>query len=353
MCNAIVSHVCDAIVATLNERSLGIYTTQATRPLGKRMHWVVCTNDRLTTNHRSSIRTSAPSAVFRNCLRRVSLAWGSLAPQTSCCLRAPSARQRPNRQAACGGSAMPGQAGADTLLADVEPVVLGQFRCPVARTDFVTRVGVSDPEAKSAHAIASGGGDVVVSDHLVRRHDGRDAVWIVEAQRSHVEGSMTRRAAAGRPASRHAEALSLPCRRRLVAGTPAVRSRQRRRDEPSKRRRRYRDEATPPIPPYGIAGDRDPCGSARDPTRFSRDTRQDHGALPSGPRPRPSSRCRMLVSYLFPRTGGNGEMTLAPQSCSSRPPGLSVLGLIGYPALLLVAVLDMLDAVDTVARRRS
>jgi hypothetical protein len=46
-------------------------------------------------------------------------------------------------------------------------------------------------------------------------------------------------------------------------------------------------------------------------------------------------------------------MTLAPQSCSSRPPGLSVLGLIGYPALLLVAVLDMLDAVDTVARRRS
>jgi hypothetical protein len=90
---------------------------------------------------------------------------------------------------------------ADPQSADAESVVLGQFGCPVARTDFVTRVGVSDPEAKPARAIASDGGDVVVSEHLVRRHDGRDAVWIVEAQRGHVENSMTRRAAAGCPAS--------------------------------------------------------------------------------------------------------------------------------------------------------
>jgi hypothetical protein len=40
-----------------------------------------------------------------------------------------------------------------------------------------------------------------VSEHLVRRHDGRDAVWIVEAQRGHVDSSMTRRAADGCPAS--------------------------------------------------------------------------------------------------------------------------------------------------------
>jgi hypothetical protein len=60
---------------------------------------------------REGFRTGAPSAVFRNCLRRASLTWGSLAPRISCFQRAPSAVERPNRQAAYGGSAMPGQAG--------------------------------------------------------------------------------------------------------------------------------------------------------------------------------------------------------------------------------------------------
>ncbi len=43
----------------------------------------------------------------------------------------------------------------------------------------------------------------------------------------------------------------------------------------------------------------------------------------------------MMLSYMLLRTG------LVPR-------GLSVLGLIGYPALLLAAVLDMLGIVDTV-----
>lgn len=72
--------------------------------------------------------------------------------------------------------------------------MLGQFGCPVARTDFVTLIRVGEPEAKPARAIAKGGGDVVVSEYLVRRHDGRDVVWIVEAQRGHVRDRMTQAA---------------------------------------------------------------------------------------------------------------------------------------------------------------
>lgn len=78
--------------------------------------------------------------------------------------------------------------------------MLGQFGCPVAGTDLVTRVGVGDPEAKPAHAIARTEGDVVVSEHLARRDDGRYTVWIAEAQRGHVRDRMTQ-----------AERCRLPC----------------------------------------------------------------------------------------------------------------------------------------------
>jgi hypothetical protein len=70
---------------------------------------------------------------------------------------------------------------ADPHSADAEPVMLGQFGCPLAGADLVTRVGVGDPEAKPAHSIARAEGDVVVSEHLARGDDGRNAVWVVEA----------------------------------------------------------------------------------------------------------------------------------------------------------------------------
>jgi hypothetical protein len=179
-------------------------------------------------------------------------------------------RQRSSSIRACPGA---GRSAflADPQSADAEPVVLGQFGCPVAGTDFVTRVGVGDPEAKPAHAIARTEGDVVVSDHLACRDDGRYTVWIVEAQRGH--------------ASQHGtgvERCRLPClatRRgayRLRRRVPAVRHRcrvtatasRRADDEPQSTQRRRRRHSGPD----GIAGDRDPRWSARDPTRCRRET---------------------------------------------------------------------------------
>ncbi len=56
----------------------------------------------------------------------------------------------------------------------------------------------------------------------------------------------------------------------------------------------------------------------------------------------------LMLVYVYTAVGG---VTLSYMLLSTRlvPRGLSVLGLVGYPALLLVAVLDMLGLVDTVA----
>src|SRR5438874_2473337 len=56
----------------------------------------------------------------------------------------------------------------------------------------------------------------------------------------------------------------------------------------------------------------------------------------------------LMLVYLYTAIGG---LMLSYMLLRTRlvPRGLSVLGLIGYPALLLVAVLDMLGIVDTVA----
>ncbi len=56
----------------------------------------------------------------------------------------------------------------------------------------------------------------------------------------------------------------------------------------------------------------------------------------------------LVLVYLYTAIGG---LMLSYMLLRTRlvPRGLSVLGLIGYPALLLAAVLDMLGLVDTVA----
>jgi hypothetical protein len=172
--------------------------------------------------------------------------------------------------------------------------VLGQFGCPVAGTDLVTRVGVGDPEAKPAHAIARTEGDVVVSEHLARRDDGRYTVWIAEAQRGHVRDRMTQ-----------AERCRLPClvtRRGAILCLAAALSW--RRDGPtvtSGERRCRSNCGTADIEarrrlhtPLAWNDDRDPRWSARDPTRFRRKTRH-LSILGVGPR-------RRAYSWAMPDT---------------------------------------------------